>query len=180
MITDLKEIKKLRRKLGLTQSQLSKQAGVSQSLIAKIESGKIQPTFQNVTKISYALDLAGEEVVKLEDIMVKTVISCKFNEPVSDIIKVMRKHGISQLPVYKNNKIIGLISESTILDKVVENISNLKAIDVMVEAPPIVNYKTQIKVVSQLLKNFSIVLVSKRGEIVGLVSKYDIIGVASA
>lgn len=168
----------MRRKLGLTQTQLARQAGVSQSLIAKIESGKIQPTFQKVKEISFALSNAGEEQVKLERIMVKKVISCKYNEAVSDIVKKMKKHGISQLPVFKKDKIIGLVSESTILDHFTENVSKLNASQVMQEAPPIVNYKTQVKVVSQLLKNFPIVLVSKRGEIVGLVSKYDIIGVA--
>ena len=48
---ELSEIKKIRKNLGLTQTQLSKRANVSQSLIAKIESGKIDPTFTKTKKI---------------------------------------------------------------------------------------------------------------------------------
>ncbi|MFQ5647816.1 MAG: helix-turn-helix transcriptional regulator, partial [Candidatus Aenigmatarchaeota archaeon] len=41
---EITEIRKIRKKLGLTQSQLAQEARVSQSLIAKIEAGKLDPT----------------------------------------------------------------------------------------------------------------------------------------
>ena len=43
MITELREIKELRKKFGLTQTDLAELAGVSQSLIAKLESNMIDP-----------------------------------------------------------------------------------------------------------------------------------------
>ena len=45
MIHDLSEIKNLRKKAGITQLDLARKASVSQSLIAKIEAGKIDPTY---------------------------------------------------------------------------------------------------------------------------------------
>jgi DNA-binding transcriptional regulator YiaG len=40
---DPKQLKKIRVQLGITQSELAKAAGVSQSLIAKLESGLVDP-----------------------------------------------------------------------------------------------------------------------------------------
>ncbi|MBI2079314.1 helix-turn-helix domain-containing protein, partial [Candidatus Micrarchaeota archaeon] len=45
---DVSKLGSLRRKLGITQKELAKLAGVSQSLIAKIEMGKIDPAYSKV------------------------------------------------------------------------------------------------------------------------------------
>ena len=42
---NLDEISKLRKKLGISQSELSELSGVSQSLIAKLEAKKIDPSY---------------------------------------------------------------------------------------------------------------------------------------
>ena len=48
---DPKDIAKIRKRLGMTQNQLSEISGVSQSLIAKIEANKVAPTYRIVKKI---------------------------------------------------------------------------------------------------------------------------------
>ena len=53
---DVKSIGSLRRKLNLTQKQLAKLSGVSQSLIAKIESNRIDPSYSKVVSIFHALE----------------------------------------------------------------------------------------------------------------------------
>ena len=53
---DLKEIKELRKKYKLTQEELAKKANVSQTLITKIEAGKIDPTYSNAQKILEAIE----------------------------------------------------------------------------------------------------------------------------
>ena len=66
----LNEIKKLRKKYNLNQKELADKAGVSQSLIAKIESGKVEPTFTKAQKIFEALDeLREKEEIKAKEIM---------------------------------------------------------------------------------------------------------------
>ena len=52
----LSEIKKIRKALGLTQKKLAFISGVSQSLVAKIESDRIDPTYSKVNQIFSALD----------------------------------------------------------------------------------------------------------------------------
>ncbi|MCK4496763.1 MAG: helix-turn-helix domain-containing protein, partial [Candidatus Aenigmarchaeota archaeon] len=48
MLPEIKSIKNRRKLLGLTQKDLAKQAGVSQSFIAKMESGRINPSYNHV------------------------------------------------------------------------------------------------------------------------------------
>ena len=77
MIT-LNEIKQMRKNLGITQKELCEKARVSQSLIAKIESGKIDPSYRNVQKIFDALNsMSKHESKKASDIMNKYVVSLK-------------------------------------------------------------------------------------------------------
>ena len=61
---ELSEIKKIRKNLGLTQTDLSKRANVSQSLIAKIEAGKIDPTFTKTKKIFETLNDLEKNFIK--------------------------------------------------------------------------------------------------------------------
>ena len=55
------DLKKRRNELGLTQSDLAKRAGVSQPLIARIESGDVDPRLSTVRKILEAFEEAKKE-----------------------------------------------------------------------------------------------------------------------
>src|SRR3990167_3831950 len=100
----LEEVKKIRKKLGMTQTELANRAGVSQSLIAKIESGRIDPTYTKTKKIFAALsDLEKKEEVKAEQFMTKRIVSIGSNAPMKEAIFKMNKYGISQLPVIDGN-----------------------------------------------------------------------------
>jgi predicted transcriptional regulator len=87
----------------------------------------------------------------------------------------MKKYQISQLPVIDNHKLVGLVSESTILDALL-NSKATQVKDVMQESPPIVSKATSIQVVSNLLKHFPMVAVSEEGKLVGLITKSDLLG----
>jgi len=50
-----------RKELGLTQSKLAASAGVSQSIIAKIEAGSVDPSYSVVQRLFSALERAGVE-----------------------------------------------------------------------------------------------------------------------
>ncbi|MFH1398874.1 MAG: CBS domain-containing protein [Candidatus Woesearchaeota archaeon] len=178
---DLKDIKRIRKSLGITQAELAKHAEVSQSLIAKIEAGRIEPSYTNVRKLFEALDSIGERSeLKAADIMVKKIISCKPEESIPAVINKMRKFQISQVPVMNGLTVAGLISESTILERIGEqDVMKLRAKDVMGEAPPIVSYTTKHGVMSHLLRHFPIVLVARNGQIEGVITKSDLLVAAS-
>jgi len=63
--TIAKNIKKIRKKRGISQDKLSKLAEVAYNTIIKIESGAIQnPTIETVQKIAKALDISLDELTK--------------------------------------------------------------------------------------------------------------------
>ena len=102
---ELSELKKYRKRLNLTQKELAKRANVSQSLIAKIESGKIDPSYTNAKKIFETLSLLEEKIeLTARDIMYKRVIYGKSSDTLKDTIQKMRQKNISQMPVLKHNK----------------------------------------------------------------------------
>lgn len=176
MTYELEEIKKIRKKLGLTQTELANRAGVSQSLIAKIESGNIDPTYTKTKKIFAALsELEKKEEIKAEQLMTSKIISITPNVQIKEAIAKMKKFEISQMPVVDEHKAIGLVSESTILDALMNSKGNLVR-DVMQESPPIVSKTTSVQVVSNLLKHYPVVLVSEEGKLVGVITKSDLLG----
>jgi len=63
--TIAKNIKKIRKKKGISQDKLSKLAEVAYNTIIKIESGAIQnPTIETVQKIAKALNTSLDELTK--------------------------------------------------------------------------------------------------------------------
>ncbi|HLC19726.1 MAG TPA: CBS domain-containing protein [Candidatus Nanoarchaeia archaeon] len=177
MSHDLSEIKKIRKKLGLTQTQLAHKSGVSQSLIAKIEAEKLDPGYSKTTQIFDALEqLTQNEELSAEDVMNRKMITAKINDSVTEIIKTMKKYAISQMPVLDNEKPVGLITEHTLLEKVEDmSFAGMKAKDIMEDCPPIITPHTKLSVFSNLLRYFPIVLVVDKGKLLGLVSKADVI-----
>lgn len=172
---ELSEIKKIRKSLGLTQTELAKKANVSQSLIAKIESGKIDPTFTKTKKIFEALDyLQNKEEIKAIELMNKNIISITPNEDINETIKKMKKFGISQMPVIEAHNVVGLVSESTLLDCLI-NKKDKKIEEIMEESPPTVSKTASIKVISNLLKHYPMVLVFDSGQLAGLITKADLL-----
>lgn len=174
----LSEIQPIRRKLGITQSELARLAGVSQSLIAKIEKSNIDPTFSNAVKIFDALSrLSKKEERPVSEIMNKDVVVIKSDDTIEQSIRKMKEFEISQLPVVdENNNPIGFISENIILEALMNNAPKEQNVtEIMQECPPIVSHESSVKVASTLLKYYPIVLVYQEGMLKGIITKSDII-----
>lgn len=180
MMPDMVEIKKRRKRAGLTQKEIAAMAGVSQSLIAKIESGKVRPTYENVKKIVEALDsLEKEEKLVAKDIMSSKVTSIKKSDKVDRAVDTMRRLGYSQLPVLERGYSIGTISEKTIVDllsngKDLSEILSKTIVDVMDDSLPTVNENESMETISALLKTNHAVLVTKGGKAIGIIAKADL------
>jgi len=181
MFPALEDIAKKRRQLGLKQAELAKIAGVSQSLIAKLEAGTFDSSY---TKVKTIFDVLGrlEARVKIQErkVVPNKVISVQKDEPVSKIVKLMKDHGYSQIPVFKGNQSVGSISEKTILRQILDGkdlaqIYKLRAKEIMEEAYPKVGEDAPLSLISSLLQTYQAVLVAKKGDAVGIITKADLL-----
>src|SRR5438105_13255381 len=102
MLPSLDEIPKKRKALGLTQSKLAQLAGVSQSIIAQIESGRVDPSYSIAKPLVEALEKESIQTSRprVSEIMSKPVIPVSTTQFVRDAADLMRKRGYSQLPVF--------------------------------------------------------------------------------
>jgi predicted transcriptional regulator len=163
--------------LGLTQAELAKQAEVSQSMIAKIEAGTLSPSYDKAQEIFEALEsMEKEKSQKARDIMHKNVVVVKANDQIDIAIRLMKQKGLSQLPVFDKGHLIGLISERGIVDNLgIENLDSKRISAIMEDAPPAISEDSPVKVVSELLKYNLIVVVYKKAELVGVITKADLL-----
>ncbi|MEM4554494.1 MAG: CBS domain-containing protein [Candidatus Anstonellaceae archaeon] len=175
---DLRLIKELRLKLGITQQQLARAAGVSQSLLAKIEAGKVEPTYSKALRIIQAIKgMQCQKEKKAKDIMHCGVEIAYVGQPLHQAISKMRKKNISQLAVSDGKKIIGSLSEQGIVKRLSsgQDLSSAKVADVMDEAFPTVLPDAPISSITPLLQHYPAVLVLKKGEVIGIITKADIL-----
>ena len=176
MSVELADIRQIRKQLGITQSELAYRSQVSQSLIAKIEAGIIDPTYTNAQKIFHALqELRGRHDIQAAEIMQAKIISTHPDILIKDVIRKMKRYEISQMPIISKGAVIGIISESALLDAIVQGKHEKKIREVMQDAPPVVAPATSAQVVSYLLQFFPMVMVADNGKPKGIITKADIV-----
>jgi len=182
MLPDIKDIARKRKQMGITQKELARLAMVSQSFIAKLESGLISPSYNNVKSIIEILENIEKEIS--EDTIEKRLYHKKivFLSPEDTIYtaaKIMKKHKIHQIPVFDGGAPVGSITHRTIIDKMisagVRDFSKIKIKLVMEEPFPIIKYNSPLSVVSELLKYNHAVLITNKSKIIGIVTKTDFI-----
>ncbi len=181
MFPTLEDIAKRRRQLGLKQSELAKAAGVSQSLIAKLEAGTIDSSYTKVKTIFDVLErLEFKTKVQAEKLLHTEVVSVQRSEPISEVVRVMKEYGYSQIPVFEGKQSVGSISEKAILRQILagkdlEDISKLPTDKIMEEAFPQINDDAPLSLITSLLQTYSAVLVSKKGVVIGIITKADLL-----
>jgi len=178
IIPSPEELKRLRIAAGLTQKELAKLAGVSQSLIARIERGTVNPRISTLRKILNVINQTLRDVETVDKIMTSPVIYVSVNTPVTQVIDIMDSKGISQVPVVDvNNKVVGTIYESTLIkaSKTGKNLKKLLAKDVMESPLPQVPKETPITVIEPLLLIYPAILITNRDSLKGIITKIDLI-----
>ncbi|MDH7563988.1 MAG: CBS domain-containing protein [Candidatus Bathyarchaeota archaeon] len=166
-------IRKLRVEVGLTQERLARLVGVSQAHIAKIERGVVDPRLSTVNRILQVLD--GWKSRRCRDIMSSGVIFARLKDRVLDVSDKMVKHCISQVPVIERGRVVGTVTEESIMRRLGSDVDKRTVKEVMVSPLPIVSEETDVEKIKGLLKSYQGVLVSRGMRIVGIITRSDLL-----
>ena len=180
MLPRLEYIKQARIRLGITQRKLASVAGISTSMINQIESGRCKPSYETARKIFEILNsLEGRSSPKAGDICSRNLISVQKNETLHSAIGKMRSNSISQIPVFEGFRVVGIISEDGLAKNVIEKdekkIRDMLITTIMESPPPVVDVSTPAKALIPLVRFAKCVLVSERGDVIGIITVTDIL-----
>ncbi|MFG1460095.1 MAG: CBS domain-containing protein [Thermoplasmataceae archaeon] len=184
MLPSIPEIRKMRKNLGISQKELAGLTGVSQSYIARLEKGEINPTYEKIRKIYEILNQNGSRANSLDltvsKIMSPMVITASSSDTVVHALTIMRDKGYSQLPVLEQRRVVGTITEADINDllvkgKSIESLKNMIVKDIMGPALPQVDKSSPVSMIYPILKFSNAVLIFSAGELKGIVTKADVL-----
>lgn len=101
------------------------------------------------------------------------------DELVSDALRLMDTHGLSQLPVIEEGSSVGSLREGRLMGRLLENRDLLQASvrEVMDKPFPVVSESVEVERAMKYLKSSPAVLVEEYGRIVGIVTRHDVLGV---
>ncbi|HXX55543.1 MAG TPA: CBS domain-containing protein [Methanoregula sp.] len=173
------EIRTRREALGMKQTELAKRAGISQSMVARIEAGNVDPRVSTLGKILAVLNSAGTKRVRASQIMHAPVLSVQPRDTIARAVDIIEKNNISQLPVIDQGVPVGCISE-TVIVKAIEQQRLHKTHaatvhDFMEPGFPTVPPDMDVETVINILQQNHGVLVVEGRKVLGVITKHDLI-----
>ncbi|MHA2153479.1 MAG: helix-turn-helix domain-containing protein, partial [Candidatus Thorarchaeota archaeon] len=102
MILTTDDLKNLRLRRGQTQVELAAEIGVSQSYIARLESGSLDPKLSLVKKIVEVL--TEKTGMVCSNIMTSEPLTIDARDVVSTAVTLMQEKSYSQLPVLRGTQ----------------------------------------------------------------------------
>jgi len=106
----------------------------------------------------------------------RSIVSVGPDQKVTEVIGVLKLNGISQVPVMENGKVLGLLSESRLLERALAGSRGDSPVRDMVES----NYSTadaatDITVLTELFKRSKAIVVIEGGKAVDIITRIDLI-----
>lgn len=176
-----RQLKKIRIQLGFTQGALAEAAGVSQSIIAKIEAGGVDPTYNTLSAISKALSAnTASQGKRAAEVMSSPVVGVQEGMRIKDCADIMKKKGFSQMPVFSGKRIIGTITDSYIVTLLSNAQDPRKLLDEKVGAHiqpifAVVGKDTPVQALFSLFRYLPAVLVESGEKVEGIITKMDLL-----
>ena len=174
------DLRAVRKRLDLTQARLAEEAGVSQSLIARIEGGSVDPRYSTVRRIVLALERLQGEQVLARDVMNRGVAAVRPDDPLTHAVDLLREHGFSQVPVLEDGHPVGALTESEVVRALArapdEGIEAATVAQAMRAPFPAIEPSGSLAEVHRLLEDHAAVVVMEGGEVQGIITRADLLG----
>src|SRR2546427_4095888 len=105
------------------------------------------------------------------------VITAEVSDGVQDVIRLMKKHGISQLPVLERTRLVGMISEVDLLNALLKDPDSLDRPvgDLVDQNYVLVPSDTPVSRLAAIFTQGKVALVQDQGTITAVVTKIDLI-----
>ena len=181
ILPSLSDIKRLRKKLNISQKTLGEKLKISQSIISRIESGTVDPPYSKLKRIYEYLENERKTREKsrkhAEDIMTQNLHSIKLNSTIRDAVELMNKYEISQLPIIENNLNLGSITSKKIQKSITDHPKIInKDVSLIRELPfPEIDRNWNVKDISDLLLQYPAVLVRENNSCIGIITDSDLL-----
>ena len=109
------------------------------------------------------------------EVMNKPVLFARAGDSILKISDAMVRNAVSQMPVLSGNTIVGTVTEENIIRNLSSNLAEKKVKQVMTPPLPSVSEDTNIEAVRPMLEKSQGVLVMKGREIVGIITRSDLL-----
>ncbi len=173
------ELRSRRETLGLRQTEIARRAGISQSMVARIEAGSVDPRVSTLNKIIAVLNNAEPKKITAGQIMHTPVLSVPPQASISQAVEIFEKNNVSQLPVIERGATVGCISESVIVKAIeqqrLHHTQQFMVKDFMEPGFPTVPPDMDVESVINILQQNHAVLVTEGRIVRGVITKHDLI-----
>ncbi|MBE6138151.1 MAG: CBS domain-containing protein [Firmicutes bacterium] len=126
----------------------------------------------------YVKDIIGDKM-RIKEILKKGIVSVNINMPLYEVASIMKKHNIGFLPVLKENKVLGVITDRDIvINAVANNCDNNSPIEDYINKNVIkIDWNRELKDALDLMRQNKIkrLLIVDGDKYIGVLSLSDII-----
>jgi len=128
--------------------------------------------------------LLDPDVLRVADVLsgkiptLPRLLHVEASEPARKALHLIQHYNVTQLPVFKNQKVVGTVVDNELLKRVLEDASALeKPAEALMDKPlPVVGPDEPVTRVTRLLADRNAaVLVEDQGEIVGILTRFDML-----
>ena len=165
--------------------QEGKRLGTGQNCVVILPDGVrnymtkfVDDTWMKENRFSESGQLEGEVGAVIRDQPHKSLITLDEQRPVAEAIELMRREGISQIPITKEQALVGLITEQDLLDLLTggQRDTSVQLADVMLRSVPTVNETTPLSSVEELLDiTGSVVVVDGERKPTQILTRIDLV-----